>query len=83
MIQSPSRREQRTVKEDCLKRDGYRCVISGIFDYGSTIKHPDIPFDPDRRASTEASHIIPFALGSYEGDAEKASFYSPLLLFIY
>jgi HNH endonuclease len=66
-IEPSSRNEQTKLKQDCLSRDGYRCVYTGAFDKNS-IKAKTITMPVDgRHASTECAHIIPFALGNFDG----------------
>ncbi|PGH11310.1 hypothetical protein AJ79_04926 [Helicocarpus griseus UAMH5409] len=63
LLESPLRRQQR-FREDCLQRDGYRCLISGLIDRehfresGST-EEEDV-------AGLDAAHIIPFSYSSFE-----------------
>lgn len=59
-----SQREQTKLKQDCLHRDGRRCVYSGIFDMTS-VKEKKITMPQGGRWDfTECAHIIPFALGN-------------------
>ncbi|KAM5441456.1 hypothetical protein MferCBS31731_003527 [Microsporum ferrugineum] len=71
LIMNPStRNEQSKLKEDCLKRDGYRCKVTGFWDSKSVKdKQTTIPKgDQHFRGDTEVSHILPFALGNFDED---------------
>ena len=59
-----TRGDRRWLKRACLERDGGRCVVTGQYDENEIEKLP-----PHQRVlhivcSTDAAHIIPFALGS-------------------
>lgn len=59
-----TRGDQRWLKRACLERDGGKCVVTGEYDENEIRRLP-----PHQRSfyitcSTEAAHIIPFALGS-------------------
>lgn len=76
MTESCTRNDQQALKAACFKRDGYRCVVTGLMDTNhksklsqeqqESVGHGDAP--------TNALHIIPFALGHWENEAE-VSFY--------
>ncbi|KAJ9388363.1 hypothetical protein DTO063F5_2694 [Paecilomyces variotii] len=66
IVESASRNDQKWLKECCLKRDGQRCIISGIFDYNYVQKNA---LDEEGE-ETECTHIIPFAMGHFETDAK-------------
>ncbi|KAJ9295786.1 hypothetical protein DTO271G3_5809 [Paecilomyces variotii] len=53
-----SRSGQQKLKDNCLARDGYKCVVSGVYDLNSEDQTPQ---DADT-AITECSHIIPFCM---------------------
>ncbi|KAJ9283813.1 hypothetical protein DTO021C3_8640 [Paecilomyces variotii] len=53
-----SRSGQQKLKDCCLTRDGYKCVVSGVSDLNSEDQTPQ---DADT-AITECSHIIPFSM---------------------
>ncbi len=59
-----SRKDQSGLKGDCLKRDGYSCVISNYFDMDS-LEHRT-PAPGQLVLSTECSHILPFSLRNYD-----------------
>ncbi|GIJ99064.1 hypothetical protein Aspvir_001188 [Aspergillus viridinutans] len=72
MTESSSRKDQQPLKWLCLKRDGYRCVVTGIWD-----DHAEQRCPPGQRGThigeTELAHIIPFSMGKWEdADEEKA-----------
>ncbi len=63
-IESSTKEE--SLKKDCLKRDGFRCVYSGAYDMASTkASLVDVPTHLPV-AKTECAHIIPFALGKFD-----------------
>jgi hypothetical protein len=55
-----------------LKRDRYRCTISGSYDYKNRNQFPEIPDDIWKLKSTctRANHIIPFRLGKLKKNAQ-------------
>ncbi|KAB8230779.1 HNH endonuclease signature motif containing protein [Aspergillus alliaceus] len=59
-----SRNEQSALRQACLARDGYQCVISKTYDS----KHR--PRKCPNHAPLQASHIIPFSMGDYSPDSE-------------
>ncbi|KAF5860321.1 hypothetical protein ETB97_001741 [Aspergillus alliaceus] len=59
-----SRNEQSALRQACLARDGYQCVISKTYDS----KHR--PRKYPNHAPLQASHIIPFSMGDYSPDNE-------------
>lgn len=58
------RNEQRRLKEQCLEREGHRCIVTGIWDRSAEHLCP-----PAERAThigdTELAHIIPFSTAFY------------------
>ncbi|KAJ5692831.1 hypothetical protein N7462_002254 [Penicillium macrosclerotiorum] len=57
-----TRGPQAQLRDHCLERDGYRCVVTG--QYSSKHRHP-----PNSITTIlQAAHIIPFALGSFNVD---------------
>jgi hypothetical protein len=54
------------LRRNCLSRDGYQCVLSGVWDRGS-------PCPPGRiRHDLVAAHIIPFSLGTFRTNDERS-----------
>ena len=51
------------LKDECFRRDGWKCVVTGIYD-ASAASTMDIP-DDALTEDTERGHIIPFAFGSF------------------
>lgn len=64
-IQSSYRLGQ--LRNNCLRRDGYRCVVTGFYDRvaASMVDVPDDAMSDD----TECAHIIPFSFGGF-GESE-------------
>ncbi|KAK3359158.1 hypothetical protein B0T25DRAFT_564196 [Lasiosphaeria hispida] len=64
-IESFSSNEQSQLRQDCLKRDGHRCVISGIIDRKHFFKLPPASRQGRRHGEVQAAHILPFALSEF------------------
>jgi hypothetical protein len=64
-IESATRNDQDRLRNNCLKRDGHKCVITKCWDRN----HHHSP--GDLFAPLQAVHIIPFALGSFRNDDER------------
>jgi len=64
-IESSSRNDQQKLKTDCLRRDGFRCVISGLYDRQSIRDHLVTPPAGNPSGGTECAHILPFALRKF------------------
>ncbi|KAJ9227116.1 hypothetical protein DTO027B5_876 [Paecilomyces variotii] len=62
MDRSPSRNVQKWLKERCLRRDNYRCMVTGIIENSAAQGAPPSAYT----GSTELSHIIPLSIGSWE-----------------
>lgn len=63
-LTSASRNDQERLLQNCLKRDGYRCVITNTW---STSRHP-----PNQSwGPLDAVHILPFSLGSFGNEDER------------
>lgn len=66
MEETPTRAVQKFLKVLCLRRDGFRCLATGIPEK-SAVKAGLVQLDPLRYAcDTELAHIIPFAFGHWE-----------------
>ncbi|KAH0525236.1 hypothetical protein TsFJ059_007628 [Trichoderma semiorbis] len=62
----PSVRNQTRLKRDCLKRDGFRCSISGYHDR-SSVRNGSVILPAGKRATvTQCAHILPFALSDFD-----------------
>lgn len=69
MTRSSDRNSQSKLKQQCLKRDGYRCLVTGAYDH----EHAAGNVRDDllqNTAETELAHIIPFALGKFRTSDE-------------
>lgn len=64
-IDSVTRNDQRRLRGNCLKRDGYQCVVTKCWDR----EHNHPPGQPD--GPLQAVHIIPSALGCFRNDDER------------
>ncbi|KAK3341943.1 hypothetical protein B0T25DRAFT_466478 [Lasiosphaeria hispida] len=61
----PSQRDQTKLKRQSLRRDGYQCIYTGVFDRRS-VKEEKVTLPQEARfGHTECAHIIPFALGNF------------------
>ncbi|KAG5290353.1 hypothetical protein I7I50_00078 [Histoplasma capsulatum G186AR] len=70
MTRSSDRNSQSKLKQQCLKRDGYRCLVTGAYDH----EHAAGNVRDDllqNTAETELAHIIPFALGKFRTSDEE------------
>lgn len=76
MDESSTRKEQPTLKDLCLKRDGYRCVVTGVWDKLGKNLCP--PADRDRCiGDTESAHTLPFSMGKWDDDDQVSSIPTP------
>ncbi|KAJ9221356.1 hypothetical protein DTO271D3_8998 [Paecilomyces variotii] len=57
--------EQQRLKTMCLKRDGYRCVITGFYDYEATKVFSAAQIG-SQIIDTQLAHIIPYSVGKYD-----------------
>lgn len=69
MVESSSRSRQAPLKALCLRRDGYRCALSGAPDKKSVVDGR-ISREDRRLAATMCAHIIPFALRKLDENDE-------------
>lgn len=71
-MDSASRDAQQKLRERCLERDGYRCVITGARDPESVTRD-----DPEFNncSDLQLSHILPFAIGAFKTEDEKRRIY--------
>lgn len=70
IVQCPSRKEQQRLKTICLKRDGYRCVITGFYDYEATKVFSAAQIG-SQIIDTELAHIIPYSVGKYDKNHDQ------------
>lgn len=64
--ESMTRGPQQQLREDTLRRDGSKCVVSGHYDVQSEELYPD-----EVTADLETAHIMPFALAKFDNDDER------------
>jgi len=57
---------QKWLKEECLRRDGNRCVVSGAIDSAAYANMLPGKRKGAGKTKTQCSHILPFALGKFE-----------------
>lgn len=69
-ITSSNINQQEILKKDCLKRDGYRCAYTHVFDRDSAIEHLVVPPTGGTVSPTQLSHILPLALSKFD-DAKQ------------
>jgi hypothetical protein len=67
MDKLPTRSQQQKLKQRCLKRDGFRCMLSGLIDVNY---HETQPSLIGGTGDTELAHIIPFSMGAW-GNAQQ------------
>ncbi|KAL7944799.1 hypothetical protein V8C42DRAFT_325949 [Trichoderma barbatum] len=65
----PSQREQGKIKRECLKREGFRCSISGHYDTSSVNEGKVILPPAERATATQCAHILPFALREFDANS--------------
>ncbi|KAL7789845.1 hypothetical protein V8C37DRAFT_385905 [Trichoderma ceciliae] len=65
----PSQRDQKKLKKYCLKRDGFRCSISGHYDRSSILEGKVVLPRDKRSTETQCAHILPFALSDFNEHA--------------
>jgi hypothetical protein len=69
MVDSPTHGEQALLKKQCLERDNYRCLVTGMWDREARNKIKTLQ-SRELFAPTELAHIIPFCLGHYSTKEE-------------
>ncbi|KAK1973641.1 hypothetical protein LZ30DRAFT_473630 [Colletotrichum cereale] len=69
-IQSSNRSRQSTLKEDILKRDGFRCAFSRVYDTDSAEKNLVRPHAGATIDDTQLAHILPVGLSKFN-DQDK------------
>ena len=79
-----SQKESPQLRENCLERDGHRCVVTGKFDTPTAIERSaatgtyidddenPLPSNADGFACLQATHIVPHALGWGESTGADA-----------
>lgn len=65
-IEASTRQGQAALRRDCLRRDGHRCIYSGIWDIGSADAGKVNPPATEPCLPLHFAHTIPFALGSFD-----------------
>ena len=71
-IESSSRNDQAELKAACLRREGYRCAISGAIDLNS--RNRVKASTGASMVRTECAHILPFSLRRFdEQNAQEVS----------
>ena len=65
-IEGSSRTGQKSLKEECLRRDGNRCVVSGAIDSEAFANMPPGERKGTGKVRTQCAHILPFALRKFE-----------------
>ncbi len=57
------RKDQGLLKADCLRREGYRCALTGMVDGKS---RGEVPGSTGEMVITQCAHILPFAFRSFD-----------------
>ncbi|KAK2018325.1 hypothetical protein LZ32DRAFT_634838 [Colletotrichum eremochloae] len=70
-VQSSNRSQQSTLKEDILKRDGFRCAFSRVYDSNSAENDLVQPHAGARVLGTELAHILPIGLSKFNEEDER------------
>ncbi|KAI9777150.1 MAG: hypothetical protein M1816_004907 [Peltula sp. TS41687] len=71
-VPEPAIREKR-FREDCLRRDGNKCVVTGCYDIRQESLLSQEELSEMTPAFVEAAHILPFSLGQYTKNQEWSS----------
>ncbi|KAL2012062.1 hypothetical protein VTN00DRAFT_4780 [Thermoascus crustaceus] len=82
MVQSSSRKDQKMLKSTCLKRDNYRCVVTGFWDAAAEGIVSEETMG-DRIMDTELAHIIPFSMGKYENHVQEQNIARSWTLYLF
>jgi len=64
-LEPSSRKDQAELKRSCLRRDNYRCLITGMCDTDAPSEILSEEVEEVRMAYTECAHIIPFSFGGF------------------
>ncbi|KAL7627193.1 hypothetical protein AAE478_003969 [Parahypoxylon ruwenzoriense] len=62
-VEASFRKDQGLLKADCLRREGYRCALTGWVDGKSRNK---VPGSEGEMVITQCAHILPFALRNFD-----------------
>ncbi|KAK4146786.1 uncharacterized protein C8A04DRAFT_34677 [Dichotomopilus funicola] len=65
-IEGSSQTAQKSLKEECLRRDGNRCVALGVIDSTAYTNMPPGERKGTKCANTQCSYILPFALSNID-----------------
>ncbi|EPE09344.1 hypothetical protein F503_07120 [Ophiostoma piceae UAMH 11346] len=65
-IEATTRNDQSSLRSDCLRRDGYRCVYTGAWDIPSCEQQLANPTPDAEGTYVDCAHILPFALGFFD-----------------
>ncbi|KLJ07872.1 hypothetical protein EMPG_16654 [Blastomyces silverae] len=70
MTRPSDRNSQSKLKQQCLKRDNYHCLVTGVYDHEHAAGN--VPDDLLKiTGETELAHIIPLALGKFRNSVEE------------
>jgi hypothetical protein len=70
-IEPSTRADQEWLKKQCLRRDNYRCAVTGFLDRNERRKHPNLRQPGEFTAETECAHILPMSLGKFDERYEE------------
>jgi len=57
--------EQQQLRAECMMRDNYRCIVTGIWDKKHFLKVPSDERKGHRHSRILCAHILPFALSEF------------------
>ncbi|KAF8157156.1 hypothetical protein B0H34DRAFT_712505, partial [Crassisporium funariophilum] len=77
VAQTASHHRKKSFADDVEKRDGYKCVVTGIISY----EHPRRRQLNQVAVTLESSHILCRALGNFKGGPTSQSYKSALITF--
>ncbi|SPN97550.1 uncharacterized protein DNG_01061 [Cephalotrichum gorgonifer] len=70
-IEPSTRNDQGSLKSRCLRRDGFRCLITGVYDKDSVDKRLINLPEGGVTTFTNCAHILPFSLRDFERERSR------------
>lgn len=64
-LEPSTRKDQADLKRSCLRRDNYRCLVTGMYDLDAPSEILSEELEEVYSAFTECAHIIPFSFGDF------------------
>lgn len=70
-LELSTRSRQKTLKAECLSRDGFRCQVSHKLDARSVVGGRTTNPDQEQCVPTQCAHILPFSLRSFRRGSHR------------